>query len=476
MENKNLTQGSIFSSLIKLALPIMATSYIQMAYNLTDLIWIGRVGSSAVASVGTAGFFSWLGFALITLSKIGGQVGVAQSVGKNDKMGILLYARNALQLNMILALIYAILLIIFRKSLIGFFNLGDTVVINDAISYLTIIASGILFMFMNPVFTGIFNGLGDSKTPFLINTIGLVMNIILDPLLIFGVGPLPKMGIFGAAIATVFSQFVVSLFFIRAIFRSKVGFEKMQIFRLPDIDYQKYLLKLGSPVALQSALFTTFAILIARLIAKWGPVPIAAQKVGAHIEAISWMSSEGFATAISTFVGQNFGAQKWVRIWKGYFSGLGTVSVIGLISTILLVFFGREIFSIFIPEPEAIAYGSVYLKILGLSQIFMCIEIATAGAFNGLGRTVPPSIVSIIFTGLRVPAAYILSSESILGLEGVWWSISMSSVFKGIVLLGWFLILLYKHPCIRGDQIIKSKIFKRNIRVFRDKRCIQGKM
>lgn len=476
MVKSDLTQGGILKSLLKLALPIMATSYIQMAYNLTDLIWIGRIGSSAVASVGTAGFFSWFGFSLITLSKIGGQVGVAQAVGRKDKKSLLSYASNSIQLNIILAIFYTIILLFLRNHLISFFNLGDTLVESNAVSYLTIIACGMIFMFLNPIFTGLFNGLGDSKTPFLINTIGLILNIILDPLLIFGIGPLPIMGIYGAAIATVFSQFVVSLLFIILISKEKYGFKGIDLFKLPDLKYQKYLLKLGSPVAIQSALFTTFAILLARIVAKWGPIPIATQKVGAHIEAISWMSSEGFATAISTFVGQNFGAQKWQRIWKGYFSGLTSVAIIGSISTILLVFFGREIFSIFIPEAEAIGYGSVYLRILGYSQIFMCVEIATAGAFNGLGRTVPPSIVSIFFTGLRVPAALILSTEALMGLNGVWWSISLTSILKGIFLLGWFLIFLYRHPCIRGDQIIKQRIFKREMRNLRDKRCIQGKM
>jgi len=120
--------------------------------------------------------------------------------------------------------------------------------------------------------------------------------------------------------------------------------------------------------------------------------------------------------------------------------------VVGILTTILLVFYPRPIFSIFIPEEEAINYGVVYLKILGLSQLFMCLEITTAGAFNGLGRTIPPSVISILFTGLRVPAATILSSEQLIGLDGIWWSIRLSSVFKGILLTTWFITSLYKNP------------------------------
>jgi Na+-driven multidrug efflux pump len=120
------------------------------------------------------------------------------------------------------------------------------------------------------------------------------------------------------------------------------------------------------------------------------------------------------------------------------------MSLVGIFATVLLIFGAEPLFKLFINEPEAIEVGVVYLQILGLSQLFMCIEITTAGAFNGLNRTLPPSFVGIFFTGLRVPGALILSSPLLLGLEGVWWSISMTSVLKGLVLLAWFMVLLMK--------------------------------
>ena len=121
-----------------------------------------------------------------------------------------------------------------------------------------------------------------------------------------------------------------------------------------------------------------------------------------------------------------------------------------------MVFGAKPIFSIFIPEKEAIKYGVVYLRILGLSQLFMCLEITTSGAFNGLGKTIPPAIISILFTGLRVPAAMILSSSALLGLNGVWWAISMSSIVKGVILVGWFTILMRKYSKMRSMKKIRS--------------------
>lgn len=154
----------------------------------------------------------------------------------------------------------------------------------------------------------------------------------------------------------------------------------------------------------------------------------------------------GFSTALAAFVGQNYGAKKWERIYRGYFTAIGLISIIGISATFLLYFAAGPVFSIFITEQQTLKMGIVYLKILSLSQFFMCIEITTAGAFNGMGKTFPPALVGILFTGLRIPAALILSQENILGLNGVWWSISLSSVFKGIILPTWFLLFISRHP------------------------------
>lgn len=454
----NLTEGNISKALLKLALPIMGTSFVQMAYNMTDMMWIGRTGSKSVAAVGTAGFFTWFGMALIIIPKIGAEIGVSQSIGKRDEKSIKAYIKHTLELNVILGLLYGLILIMFRHQLIGFFNLGDSEIVNMAINYLVIVSLGMNFYFINPVFTSIFNGSGNSKTPFIINTVGLVANIILDPLLIWGFGPIPALGVEGAAIATITAQFIVTIIFVYVAKKEKNLFSQLNLFSKFDKYYLARIFKLGLPVAIQSGLFTIFAMLLARIISKWGPVPIAVQKVGSQIEAISWMTAGGFSTALSTFVGQNYGAKKYNRIYKGYFASLVIVSLIGVGATFLLIFAAEPIFSIFIQEEEAIKQGIVYLQILGVSQIFMCIEIATSGAFNGLGKTVPPSLISTIFTGLRVPAALILSSSALLGLNGVWWSISISSIFKGIILTSWFIIFIRKYNIKNKDNLIEQSI------------------
>lgn len=438
----NLTEGRITEKLLKLSLPIMGTSFIQMGYNMIDMIWVGKAGSKAVAAVGTAGFFPWLAMAFIMISKVGGEIKVAQSIGANNISTTKSYMKSAIEINIILAIIYTISLIVLNKQLIGFFRLGDLEVITMSRQYLIIVALSMVFYFINPVFTAIFNGLGNSKTPFRINTVGLITNIILDPILIFGWGFAPKLGVAGAAIATVFAQIVVTTCFIYIIVKSKEEYFKLRLFKEIETKYYKVLYKLGLPIAIQSGMFTVFSMLLGVIVASWGPVAVAVQKVGSQIEAISWMTAEGLSVALGSFVGQNYGAKKYSRINKGCKIAITVSSVLGIITTLVLVFAGESIFSIFIDESEAIEKGAVYLKILGYSQFFMCLEIITTGAFKGLGRTYIPSIIITILTGARVPLAYFISRPEMLGLNGVWWSITLSSILKGILMISLFISLL----------------------------------
>lgn len=440
----NLTRGHIGKTLTRLALPIMGTSFVQMTYNLTDMFWVGKLGSNAVAAVGTAGFYTWFAFSLILLSKVGAEVFVAQYLGRKDEDGAQSYARSAIHLNLFLAVVYGLILFYFRHYLIGFFNLADVSVTSMGESYLGIIAMGTIFMFINPVLTSIFNGAGNSKIPFLINLTGLVINMILDPILIRGIGPFGAMGVLGAAVATVISQVVVTVIFIIIMAASKDNFFKINIFKKIDLKRIKYILILGYSVGIQNGLFSIIAMIIARIISVYGPEAMAAQRLGSQIESITWMTAGGYSTAISAFVGQNYGAKKYDRILKGYFSGLRFMSVIGIFATVLLFVFPEQLFSVFISDAKTIAIGASYLRIIAISQWFSTLEISNQGAFNGLGKTIYPSVVGIVFNLARIPMVYFLSLTMNLGLDGVWWAITISSIFKGLVLFGFFYVVVIR--------------------------------
>ncbi|MBP1924191.1 putative MATE family efflux protein [Sedimentibacter acidaminivorans] len=439
----DLLEGNIFTTLTKLAIPIMATSFIQMAYNMVDMIWIGKLGSGSVAATGVAGMYMWLSNGFTTLARMGGQVKVAHSLGAKKHEDARVFAKNSLQLCAFLGLLYALVMLLFTKPLIGFFNLTDNKVIYDANIYLRIISIGIVFAFLNQGMTGIITASGNSKTPFFANTVGLIINIILDPIFIFGFAKIPPMNVAGAALATVISQILVFILFLWYAQNDDLLFLGIKIFSKPDLTHMLTITKIGLPVAIQGTFFTTVSMFISRMVANWGDVAIAVQKVGSQIESISWMTSEGFASAVNSFVGQNYGANNYKRAKDGYKTSLVIISIWGIISTCLLVFIPKNLFTIFINEAEAIPYGIDYLVILGYSQLPMCIEIITAGAFAGFGKTMYPSMISVILTGLRLPLAAVLVYVG-LGLNGIWWSITISSILKGAILILIFIVFIKK--------------------------------
>ncbi len=158
------------------------------------------------------------------------------------------------------------------------------------------------------------------------------------------------------------------------------------------------------------------------------------------------MTANGFGIALSAMVGQNLGgAGKIDRVRSSFRSAIITMAIFGVFVSLGLFFFARPIFSVFINEEPALSMGGVtYLRIISFSQLFMCAEISMAGGFNGLGKSVPPAIVSVVFNFLRIPSAFILSAYTILKLNGIWWAISFGSVLKGVTLLVILMIVLKK--------------------------------
>lgn len=439
----DLLHGPILKSLAELALPIMATAMVQMAYNLTDMAWIGKVGSGAVTSVGAAGMFTWFSTGVVTLAKMGGQVKVAHSLGEHNQKEAVQYGKGTIQLTIVLAVFYALITNLFAGSLIGFFKLSSEQIVSDAVIYLRITCGLILFSFLNQTLTGLYTAIGNSKTPFIANCIGMLANMIFDPILILGIGPFPEMRAVGAAIATVTAQGIVTLVLMWHVRKDTILFDKIKIFEKTSFYHLKTILYIGFPAAVQNMLYSSISMVLTRFVASWGDTAVAVQRVGGQIESISWMTAEGFGAAINAFIGQNYGGKYYDRVKKGYFTATSMMVVWGLFTTAILVFCSEPIFRIFIHEPEVIPYGIDYLRIIGYGQMFMCIELLTVGALSGMGKTLRCSIISITLTSARIPLAMLLG-ETALGLNGIWWALTLSSVIKGIVFFFNYLGVLRK--------------------------------
>jgi putative MATE family efflux protein len=429
----NLTEAPITTTLIKLSWPIIATNFIQTTYGLVDMIWVGKMGSDAVAAIGTASFFVNLAAALFSMVAIGSGVKVSHSIGSGDTEKAKEYIHNGFLMSIILGLAYILFILVMKEHLIGFFELGKKKVENMASQFLLLSMAGTIFTFFNTLYSMILNSLGNSRKPLHVNMSGFMINLLLDPLLIFGAGGWHGLGVLGAALATLLANMTVSLLFI-------LNTRRLPLFSKPfaiNPQGMKLVLKMGMPISIQRVSFTVISIIMAKIIVQWGAEAIAVQKVGIQIESISYMTIGGLQGAVAAFIGQNFGAKKWNRIDKGYQIGLMLTTLFGLFVSALFILFPKTIFSLFLKDSASLKLGIDYLKIIGFSQLFMCLELMTVGAFNGIGKTHIPPIFSIVLTVLRIPAALVLSHY--FGLNGVWMAIAGSSVIKGTMLVIWFL-------------------------------------
>lgn len=411
--------------LIKLALPVILSLLLQMAYNMIDLFWVGRISSDAVAAVGSAVFFVHLGVALCSIVSIGALIKIAQAVGAKDSEMQNKYAAASMILGLGIGVAYVIILLLFSNQLIAFLKIEDIWVNEMAVLYLRIIALGLLISYFNIIFTAILNAHGKTKLSFKAVLCGNIINLILDPIFIF----VFDWGIAGAAWATIVAWSVSFLYFYGIIYR-----QKLIAFDFKKIKLKTYtaLLRVGSASATQRILFTLIAIILGKIVASFGSDAIAAQKIGLQVESLTFMIIAGIQESLAIMVGHAHGSKRILDIRHLYYSALKIGGVIAICTTILFLSFPSQLIGIFVDNPETIEIGKYYILIVGFSQIFMALEMITGGAFNGQGLTHYSATISIIFTTLRIPLAVYLSSTS-LGIYGVWLSISITSVIKGLI-------------------------------------------
>ncbi|MGL5915343.1 MAG: MATE family efflux transporter, partial [Culicoidibacterales bacterium] len=355
---------------------------------------------------------------------IGAGIKISHAVGAKNKQETGEYLHAAYWFNGLLAVGYATFLLVFLKPLVGFFDLGTTVT-GLSETYLAISAIMLIPSFFNVMYSRMFSSFGDSKTALRVSAIGVIVNIILDPIFIFGF----DLGVAGAAIATVIANVLMTGLFIWYS-RNWMPQEMRRFMSVPKERFQT-IAKLGFPMTTQRVLFTLIGILMAKLIATYGAEAIAAQKIGLQIESLTFMVIGGLNAATASFIGQNYGAKLWPRIRTGYRSAILVAIGYTVITMTIFLVFPEPIVRIFVDTPETVQLAVDYLRIIGLTPLFSAVEMVTNGAFSGLGQAKYPAMISITFTALRLPIAIFLMQ--FIGLNGVWWSLAISSALKGII-------------------------------------------
>ncbi|MDC1106906.1 MATE family efflux transporter [Prolixibacteraceae bacterium] len=437
-------------SMMALALPMVGSQLLQLTYNFVDMIWVGKLGGDAVAAVGTAGFFLNLGWALSSIITVGVNVKLSQSIGAKQELGSKIIAKSGLVGMMVLAIVFSMIMGSNTDYWISMFQMDNPWVNEAASNYLLLGSWGAIITFLNLLFISILNSYKQTKRAFKINSIGFILNIILDPVLIF----ILDLGVQGAIVATLISKTVTLFFLAKEVHRKSY----LQV-NLKDRGIQclKEIIQLGFPSSVQRIIFGLIYIVMGKFIASFGTDAIAIQKIGIQIESITFTLVAGISQASTIMVGQLYGAGKYNDIKQTYKQALMLSGSIGGVLTLTFLLFPEYLIRLFVDSPEIIEGGAWYLRIIGVSQVFMASEMIGIGTLNGLGMTIIPPINSILLSSARIPIAYYLAFSTPIGLSGIWWSISATSILKGVLLTVMVLIVFHKRKGYNGTVVKEHK-------------------
>jgi putative MATE family efflux protein len=426
--------GSLPRALVHLALPAVGSMLLNAAFGIVDTFFVGRLGAEAMAAMSAASYFLWSMYALISLTTVGTHAHVARRAGERDWRRMGRAAGEGLVLCLpVAALAIAFYLAVASPAFEFMRTTGD--VLGMARDYLDVVLYGLPVTLVFMVVGAIFQGTGDTRTPFWLLGGSLVVNALLDPILIFGWGPIPEMGLRGAALATVGSQALGALPGLVLLLR-----RRLIAFRRPLLSLRSLsILRIGLPTFLEGFLFCVVYVVLVRLILPFGVSGLAALGVGHRLESVTYFVALGFSQASAALVGQNLGAGQPGRAARGAWLSAAIVSAVALVVTAIFLLIPHWLMSAFIPDPATVADGTLYLRIVAIGQVAMAVEITLFGAFEGAGDTVPPMIVSVSLTAARIPLAYLMATGLGLGIAGIYWAISLTTVAKGILMGLWFL-------------------------------------
>ena len=392
LTTQQITEGVIWKQLLSFFFPILLGTFFQQMYNTVDTIVVGRfVGTQALAAVGSTGaLISLLNGFFVGLSS-GATVLVSQFYGANDRKGVRSALHTGIGLSLVLGLLITVLGFTAGPQILRLTKTPENC-LEDAVLYTRIYFSGAVASMVYNMGAGILRAMGDSKRPMLFLVVTCFANILMDILCVVVL----KMGVAGAAIATVFSQIISALLVILVLYRLP---EELAL-RLKQVRMEFSLLRrilyVGVPAGLQFVTFDLANLLIQSGVNSFGAATVAAFTAYGKTDALTWMISGAFGVSITTFVGQNFGAQKYSRIRKGIWVCLGmSVVLIGALSA-LEIGFREPILSVFSADPEVIRLGAyVMLWTVPFNAIFMPVEVF-AGAMRGTGYSLAPTAITSV--------------------------------------------------------------------------------
>ncbi|WP_029033509.1 MATE family efflux transporter [Salinimicrobium terrae] len=438
-QKRKYTEGGIFTSLFYLAFPIILANILQTAYQLIDTFWLGRLGANAVAAVSISFPLLFLVLSLGSGLTLAGTVLVSQYFGAEDQKGVDFNSSQTISLIFFISLLLSILSNYSAAPLMRLIGAGPEI-LDDSVSYFQVSSIGFVFLFMFFAFQSLMRGIGNVMLPVYIVLGTVFLNLILDPLFIYGYGPVPGYGVAGAAVASIITQAISAAIGLWILFKGKSGIRIHANQMKPHLSTLKKIVNLGIPASIEQstrALGMTFMVV---LVTGFGSEVVAAYGIGARILSFIIIPALGLAIATTSLVGQNIGAIKIKRAEK--VANLSSqIAFFGLTGMgILMYFFAVPITAFFIPnDPEVIQDAAYFIKIMAPSFGLLGVQQVLNGVFNGAGFTKASMLISILNLWIiRFPVAFMLSHRTDLSYEGIWWAFPISNLIAAIVAFIYF--------------------------------------
>ena len=437
-KEQDFTSGSIRKAVFMLSIPMILEMLMESIFAIVDIFYVSKVSVNAVATIGLTESVVTLVYAIAIGLSMAATAIVARRIGEKDREGASQAATQVIFLGILVAIFISVFGILYPKEILGLMG-GEPELIAEGYGYTQVLLGGNVTIMLLFLINAIFRGAGDASIAMWALVLSNGLNIILDPIFIFGLGPIPAFGVEGAAIATTIGRGSAVLFQIGILF---YGWGKIKI-RLKDLVLKVAVILNLIKVSLggigQFLIGTSSWVFLMRIMSEFGSEVLAGYTIAIRVMMFTLMPAWGMSNAAATLVGQNLGAQKPDRaeqsVWKtGKFSAI----FMGIVSVFYLIF-ANEIISWFTPEPEVIKNGALCLRIIAAGYIFYGYGMVIINAFNGAGDTKTPTWINFIcFWLFQLPFAYLLAINLDFGSVGVFAAITIAEVFITVLGVIWF--------------------------------------
>ncbi|MEG3659104.1 MATE family efflux transporter [Arenibacter palladensis] len=432
-KDTDFTTGSIRKAIFMLSIPMVLEMLMESIFALVDIAYVSRVSVNAVATIGLTESVITLIYALAIGLSMAATAIVARRVGEKNLQGARESAVQVIILGITVAIITGIFGAIYSKEILGLMG-GSSELIQEGHGYTQLMIGGNITILLLFLINAIFRGAGDASVAMWILVLSNGLNIILDPIFIFGWGPIPEYGVMGAAIATNIGRGTAVLFQLIILFfgwsKIKIGISDIVI----RLEVMTNIIKVSAGGIAQFLIGTSSWIFLMRIMSEFGSEVLAGYTIAIRVIMFSLMPSWGMSNAAATLVGQNLGANKPDRaeesVWKtGKYNAIFMFSI-----SLIYLFFAEDIILSFNSTPQVVEYGTLCLQIIAAGYVFYAYGMVLTQAFNGAGDTNTPTKINfLIFWVLQLPFAYIMAITFKFGAVGVFLAISIAEVLLTIV-------------------------------------------